>query len=520
MDPNKQATQKHISEEQEQANKDENEQFKDDVKSSNRRSLKQKSQTKINPNDTNVFSLQTQPSFEKNANEETKTSDLIDSKNGSPKSKDDINCSYSHMLNVQQKQSTNAANEHDKIEPKSIDILTDRNTQIQINENDACNIEPNYTHLKSEITSNSVNSEEDISTSNFSNRIDFIHINSPIIKKNSLTKRYESSNFNTNTHLNSKNENRIRSNENSFKMNSVQRNMNDLNANSESKGNGNQTEMNSFEEDIDDYNEYSRLRPRKKSSKKLESQANAQISSGSPTDKNRFVSAQIKNLVETQLDDPIQSTNVPNKYHFDLEANPEIRVTTNAAEQPCQICTNLHKSQYNPISSETLSNRCLSTSFENGHTYHAFAGRHSLDHYNSRLNPPCHHQHHQPHSDKYHREPNQRQSVPLLCRSQLGHNHVLTSNQNIISECECENCSLPKDEAPVFEMDTGQQNSDDLAEPKATYSYLKSYFVSMLQPSDNKLAMKLFGSKKGVLKEKLRQQEVGHWIIHPCSNFR
>ena len=33
---------------------------------------------------------------------------------------------------------------------------------------------------------------------------------------------------------------------------------------------------------------------------------------------------------------------------------------------------------------------------------------------------------------------------------------------------------------------------DDNAEPKATYSYLKSYFVSMLQPSDNKLAMKLF----------------------------
>ena len=63
-------------------------------------------------------------------------------------------------------------------------------------------------------------------------------------------------------------------------------------------------------------------------------------------------------------------------------------------------------------------------------------------------------------------------------------------------------------------------NNEDLNEPKATYSYLKSYFVSMLQPSDNKLAMKLFGSKKGVLKEKLRQQEVGHWIIHPCSNFR
>lgn len=86
-------------------------------------------------------------------------------------------------------------------------------------------------------------------------------------------------------------------------------------------------------------------------------------------------------------------------------------------------------------------------------------------------------------------------------------NKKLTNNAE--AECECEPCSLQS-----------QLNNDDLNEPKATYAYLKSYFVSMLQPSDNKLAMKLFGSKKGVLKEKLRQQEVGHWIIHPCSNFR
>lgn len=71
--------------------------------------------------------------------------------------------------------------------------------------------------------------------------------------------------------------------------------------------------------------------------------------------------------------------------------------------------------------------------------------------------------------------------------------------------------------APSIQISTEE---DSTLEPRATYSYLKSYFVSMLQPSDNKLAMKLFGSKKGVLKEKLRQQEVSHWIIHPCSNFR
>jgi hypothetical protein len=61
---------------------------------------------------------------------------------------------------------------------------------------------------------------------------------------------------------------------------------------------------------------------------------------------------------------------------------------------------------------------------------------------------------------------------------------------------------------------------DGETEGKAPYSFVKSYFVSMLQPADNKLAMKLFGSKKGVLKEKKRQLEVSHWIVHPCSNFR
>jgi len=38
--------------------------------------------------------------------------------------------------------------------------------------------------------------------------------------------------------------------------------------------------------------------------------------------------------------------------------------------------------------------------------------------------------------------------------------------------------------------------------------------------ADNKLAMKLFGSKKALMKERVRQKAAGHWIIHPCSSFR
>lgn len=96
------------------------------------------------------------------------------------------------------------------------------------------------------------------------------------------------------------------------------------------------------------------------------------------------------------------------------------------------------------------------------------------------------------------------------------HSHLCPQHQALNKECET--CAKQADVAAS--NNTNQSNIEENNEPKAAYSYLKSYFVSMLQPSDNKLAMKLFGSKKGVLKEKLRQQEVGHWIIHPCSNFR
>ncbi|GAA28172.1 potassium/sodium hyperpolarization-activated cyclic nucleotide-gated channel 4 [Clonorchis sinensis] len=49
---------------------------------------------------------------------------------------------------------------------------------------------------------------------------------------------------------------------------------------------------------------------------------------------------------------------------------------------------------------------------------------------------------------------------------------------------------------------------------------LKEQFFSFFQPTDNKLAMKLFGTKNALNREKLRQEQHGKWIIHPCSNFR
>ena len=50
--------------------------------------------------------------------------------------------------------------------------------------------------------------------------------------------------------------------------------------------------------------------------------------------------------------------------------------------------------------------------------------------------------------------------------------------------------------------------------------YLREQIIAMFQPSDNKLAMKLFGNKNALMKEKMRQKAAGNWVIHPCSNFR
>ena len=49
---------------------------------------------------------------------------------------------------------------------------------------------------------------------------------------------------------------------------------------------------------------------------------------------------------------------------------------------------------------------------------------------------------------------------------------------------------------------------------------LTDYFAGMLVASENKLTMKLFGSKSALQKEKQRQLVTHTCVIHPCSNFR
>lgn len=62
--------------------------------------------------------------------------------------------------------------------------------------------------------------------------------------------------------------------------------------------------------------------------------------------------------------------------------------------------------------------------------------------------------------------------------------------------------------------------NDDRMGMNGSASYLKEQFFAFFQPAGNKLAMKLFGTKVALDREKLRQEQQGRWIIHPCSNFR
>lgn len=43
---------------------------------------------------------------------------------------------------------------------------------------------------------------------------------------------------------------------------------------------------------------------------------------------------------------------------------------------------------------------------------------------------------------------------------------------------------------------------------------------AVFEPSVNRLSMKIYGSEKAVLKERLRQRALGAWVVHPCSKFR
>lgn len=77
--------------------------------------------------------------------------------------------------------------------------------------------------------------------------------------------------------------------------------------------------------------------------------------------------------------------------------------------------------------------------------------------------------------------------------------------------------------SPGGSAPTKRRDDGSLSQPASCYGgsgFFKEQIGALLQPSDNRLATKLFGNSRALTKEKLRQKATGRWIVHPCSNFR
>ena len=91
---------------------------------------------------------------------------------------------------------------------------------------------------------------------------------------------------------------------------------------------------------------------------------------------------------------------------------------------------------------------------------------------------------------------------------------IVPSLGNIQGNLERDDVSLygtPKEEIGPF---------SPYLPPSNRPGWVRNQLQNIFQPTDNKLAMKLFGSKKALVQERVRQKAAGHWIIHPCSSFR
>ena len=73
----------------------------------------------------------------------------------------------------------------------------------------------------------------------------------------------------------------------------------------------------------------------------------------------------------------------------------------------------------------------------------------------------------------------------------------------------------PKSKQPI-----SQARSTVSARSNLTISGAERKLRSLFHVSDNRIALKLFGSRRGIMKEEERLKNCQHWVIHPCSKFR
>lgn len=67
-------------------------------------------------------------------------------------------------------------------------------------------------------------------------------------------------------------------------------------------------------------------------------------------------------------------------------------------------------------------------------------------------------------------------------------------------------------------------NKTAISQTQSSRSYaipgVEKKLKSLFHVPDNRVTLKLFGSKNGIQKEEERRKNCRHWVIHPCSKFR
>ncbi|CAH8464277.1 unnamed protein product [Schistosoma turkestanicum] len=99
--------------------------------------------------------------------------------------------------------------------------------------------------------------------------------------------------------------------------------------------------------------------------------------------------------------------------------------------------------------------------------------------------------------------------------------HLLLNENNLTTTTTAATTTTSSDKHDLSDSTDHETDSLLSQDDKPSGSFhLKEQFFAFFQPTGNKLAMKLFGTKLALDRERLRQEQQGDWIIHPCSNFR
>jgi len=84
-----------------------------------------------------------------------------------------------------------------------------------------------------------------------------------------------------------------------------------------------------------------------------------------------------------------------------------------------------------------------------------------------------------------------------------------------------ERCEGEKMECGYHGLETNVDGDDPRKREKSSCAWtMRSVLMALFEPAENKLAMKLFGNRNALMKERLRQRATKNWVIHPCSYFR